>query len=36
MRVINLNTDRAIGASAWFVEVEGHRLLLDAGMHPKL
>jgi metal-dependent hydrolase (beta-lactamase superfamily II) len=24
-----------IGASAWFVEIENHRLLLDAGVHPK-
>ncbi len=36
MHVLNLNTDRGIGASSWFVELEGHRLLLDAGMHPKL
>ena len=35
MRIINLNPDTDIGASAWFIEVEGHRLLLDAGMHPK-
>jgi len=35
MRITNLNTDSGIGASAWFVEFEGHRLLLDAGMHPK-
>ena len=35
MRIINLNPDTDIGASAWFVEVEGHRLLLDAGTHPK-
>jgi Cft2 family RNA processing exonuclease len=33
--VINLNPDTGIGASAWFVEIEGHRILLDAGMHPK-
>ncbi len=36
MRIINLNPDTDIGASGWFVEMEGHRLLLDAGMHPKL
>jgi Cft2 family RNA processing exonuclease len=24
-----------IGASAWLVEMDGHRILLDAGMHPK-
>jgi len=35
MRIINLNPDTAIGASAWFVEMEGHRLLMDAGIHPK-
>jgi len=35
MRIINLNPDTDIGASAWFVDVEGHRLLLDSGMHPK-
>lgn len=36
MRIVNLNQDTAIGASAWFVEIEGHRLLMDAGTHPKL
>ena len=35
MKIINLNPDSDIGASAWLVEVEGHRLLLDSGMHPK-
>ena len=35
MRIANLNPDSAIGASAWFVELEGHRLLMDAGTHPK-
>ena len=35
MRITNLNPDTDIGASAWFVDVEGHRLLLDSGMHPK-
>lgn len=35
MRVTNLNPDTSIGASAWFVEIEGHRLLMDAGIHPK-
>src|SRR5437870_10523439 len=35
MRIINLNPDTGIGASAWFVELEGHRLLMDAGIHPK-
>jgi Cft2 family RNA processing exonuclease len=36
MRIINLNPDTAIGATAWFVEIEGHRLLMDAGTHPRL
>src|SRR5258707_8692437 len=36
MKITNLNPDTAIGASAWHVEFEGHRLLLDAGTHPKL
>ncbi|MCP5518293.1 MAG: MBL fold metallo-hydrolase [Verrucomicrobiales bacterium] len=35
MRLTNLNPDRNIGASAWLLEIEGHRLLLDAGTHPK-
>ena len=35
MRIVNLNPDQDIGASAWFVEFEGHRLLMDAGTHPK-
>jgi Cft2 family RNA processing exonuclease len=35
MRITNLNPDTAIGASSWFVDLEGHRLLMDAGIHPK-
>lgn len=35
MRIINLNPDTDIGASAWFVDMDGHRLLMDAGAHPK-
>ncbi len=35
MRIINLNPDTEIGASAWFLEIDGHRLLMDAGTHPK-
>ena len=35
MYVTNLNPADEIGASAWLVETEGHRLLLDAGVHPK-
>ncbi len=36
MRITNLNPDDAIGASAWLLEIDGHRLLMDAGTHPKL
>ncbi len=36
MRITNLNPDPDIGASAWFVEFEDHRLLMDAGVHPKI
>jgi len=35
MRIVNLNPASDIGASAWFLEMEGHRLLMDAGTHPK-
>lgn len=35
MNIINLNPDQDIGASAWLVEIDEHRILLDAGMHPK-
>jgi Cft2 family RNA processing exonuclease len=35
VKIINLNPDTDIGASAWFVELEGHRILMDAGIHPK-
>jgi Cft2 family RNA processing exonuclease len=35
MRIVNLNPATDIGASSWFVEIEGFRLLLDAGTHPK-
>ena len=35
MRISNLNPDADIGASAWFVNLEGHKLLMDAGTHPK-
>ncbi len=34
MQVTNLNPDSDIGASAWLVDCEGHRLLLDSGIHP--
>ena len=36
MRIVNLNPDPEIGASGWFVDIEGHRLLMDAGTHPKI
>jgi len=35
MRIINLNPDKDIGASSWFVDIEGSKLLMDAGIHPK-
>ncbi len=35
MNVTNLNPDTDIGASGWLVEIGEHRILLDAGMHPK-
>lgn len=35
MRITNLNPDTDIGASGWFVEIDGHGLLMDAGIHPK-
>jgi len=35
MRIVNLNPDTAIGASAWLLELDGNRLLMDAGTHPK-
>jgi Cft2 family RNA processing exonuclease len=35
MRIINLNPDHDIGASAWFLSIDDHNLLMDAGVHPK-
>ena len=35
MNITNLNPDTDIGASAWLVEMDDNRILLDAGMHPK-
>jgi Cft2 family RNA processing exonuclease len=35
MQITNLNPADEIGASGWLLEFEGHRLLLDAGIHPK-
>ena len=36
MRITNLNPAADIGASAWFLNLEGHKLLMDSGTHPKL
>lgn len=35
MKITNLNNAADIGASCWLVETDGHRLMLDAGIHPK-
>ncbi|HXE42778.1 MAG TPA: MBL fold metallo-hydrolase, partial [Candidatus Baltobacteraceae bacterium] len=35
MNITNLNPDTDIGASAWLVEIDEHKILLDSGMHPK-
>jgi Cft2 family RNA processing exonuclease len=35
VNITNLNPHTDIGASAWLVELDDHRILLDAGMHPK-
>ena len=35
VNILNLNPDSDIGASAWLVELDEYRILLDAGMHPK-
>jgi Cft2 family RNA processing exonuclease len=35
MRITNLNPAHDIGASSWVLDFEGHRMLLDAGVHPK-
>ncbi|MCX7872493.1 MAG: MBL fold metallo-hydrolase [Verrucomicrobiae bacterium] len=35
MKITNLNPDSDIGANSWFLEIDNHRLLLDAGTHPK-
>ncbi|MBM3821511.1 MAG: MBL fold metallo-hydrolase [Verrucomicrobia bacterium] len=35
MKVANLNPQSDIGASSWLLEMDGHRLLMDAGVHPK-
>ncbi len=35
MRIVNLNPAPDIGASSWLLELEGSRLLMDTGVHPK-
>ncbi len=35
VRITDLNPAHDVGASSWYVEFEGHRLLMDAGVHPK-
>jgi len=35
MRITNLNPAKEIGASAWLLNVQDNRLLMDAGTHPK-
>jgi Cft2 family RNA processing exonuclease len=35
IQITNLNPDSDIGASSWLVQMDGHRLLLDAGTHPR-
>jgi len=35
VRILNLNPDTDIGATSWFVDLEGHRLLMDTGTHPR-
>jgi Cft2 family RNA processing exonuclease len=36
MRFINLTRQTEIGANSYFLELEGKKLVLDAGLHPKL
>jgi len=35
MRFINLTRQTEIGANSYFVELDGKRLILDSGLHPK-
>jgi Cft2 family RNA processing exonuclease len=35
VHITNLNPAHDVGASSWLVEFDDHRLLLDAGIHPK-
>ncbi|MBV8140997.1 MAG: MBL fold metallo-hydrolase [Verrucomicrobia bacterium] len=35
MRFINLTRQTEIGANSYFLELDGHKLVIDAGLHPK-
>src|SRR4029077_8480251 len=35
MRFINLTRQTEIGANSYFLELDGKKLVLDAGLHPK-
>ena len=35
MKFLNLTRRTEIGANSYYLEISGHRLLLDCGMHPK-
>jgi L-ascorbate metabolism protein UlaG (beta-lactamase superfamily) len=35
MRIVSLNPDPGFGGSAWLVELEGHKLLIDPGVAPR-
>ena len=35
MKFVNLTRHTEIGSNSYYLEIEGHRLVLDCGMHPK-
>ncbi|MFZ0503289.1 MAG: MBL fold metallo-hydrolase, partial [Chthoniobacterales bacterium] len=35
MRFINLARQNEIGANSYFLELNGRKIILDAGLHPK-
>src|SRR5438874_6707127 len=35
LKFINLTRRTEIGANSYYLEIGGHRLVLDSGMHPK-
>src|SRR5215469_9551602 len=35
MRFINLTRQTEIGANSYYLELDGHKLVVDAGLHPK-